>query len=94
MILHLVDASPEALRPPVEAYRIIRTELESYSPVLASKPEVVVATKADLTGAKKGVAALRKAGIECLEISAATGKGLEGLAAALFAALSKKDAVK
>jgi GTP-binding protein len=85
VILHLVDAGPDALRPPAEAYRIIRRELESYSPVLAGKPELVVANKVDLTGAKKGVTALAKAcGREVLGVSAATGRGLKELVAAIF----------
>ena len=91
IILHLVDCSPEALQKPAQAYRTIRKELESYSPVLAAKPEVVVATKMDLTGAKKGLTALKKAaGKGVLEISAATGKGLKELAGALFAAARPK----
>ena len=92
-ILHLVDCSDDALMSPVKAYETIRKELESYSPVLASKPEVVVATKGDLTGSKKGAAALRKK-VDCLEISAATGKGLKELAGRLFGAVSGADGVK
>jgi GTP-binding protein len=88
LILHLVDVSPQALQPPVQAYEVIRRELESYSPVLASKPEVVVATKVDVTGARKGVNALRKRVPELLEISAPVGKGLETLARELFHRLS------
>jgi GTP-binding protein len=94
LILHLVDVSPEALRPPVEAYEVIRKELESYSPALAAKPEVVVATKGDMTGSKKGVAALKKRVTVLLEISAATGKGLEGLARELFRRLASGDGVE
>jgi GTP-binding protein len=95
IILHLVDCSPEALKKPAEAYRTIRKELESYSPVLAAKPEVVVATKMDLTGAKTGLAALKKAcKKDVLEISSATGKGLQELAGALFAAARGEPGVK
>jgi GTP-binding protein len=92
VILHLVDVSAGALRPPAEAYAAIRRELESYSPALAAKPEVVVATKSDLAGAKRGAAALR-AKVPCLEISAARGKGLEELARRLFDALRSGDGV-
>jgi GTP-binding protein len=92
VILHLVDVSRGALRPPVEAYEAIRKELESYSPALAGKPEVVVATKSDLAGAKAGTAALR-ARVECLEVSALKGKGLEELARRLFDALRAGDGV-
>jgi GTP-binding protein len=94
LILHLVDVSPEALQPPVEAYRVIRKELEAYSPTLASKPEVVVATKADVTGSKEGAAALRKKLKGVLEVSAATGEGLKKLAQELFHRLSPGEGVQ
>jgi GTP-binding protein len=67
---------------------VIRKELEAYSPTLASKPEVVVATKADVTGSKEGAAALRKKLKGVLEVSAATGEGLKKLAQELFHRLS------
>lgn len=97
VIVHLVDASPEALEPPAKAYATIRKELESYSPVLAAKPEVVVATKMDATGAKKGVAALRKKVGKLgkvLEISAVTGEGLKDLVRELFRASAPGDGVE
>jgi len=94
LIVHLVDVSPEALKPPVEAYATIRKELESYSPVLAAKPEIVVATKIDITGAKKGVTALKKKAKKVLEISAATGEGLKGLIRELFRASASGDGVE
>jgi GTPase len=85
IILHLVDVSPEAMKPPAEAWRIIRKELESYSPVLAKKPELVVANKTDIPGSAKGVAALKKAcGGPVVAVSAATGEGLKTLTRELF----------
>jgi GTP-binding protein len=94
LIVHLVDVSPEALKPPVEAYKTIRKELESYSPVLAAKPEIVVATKIDATGAKKGAAALKKKVKKVLEISAVTGEGLKELVRELFRATAPGDGVE
>ena len=94
VILHLVDVSREAVTPPVEAYRTIRRELENYSPVLAGKPEVVVATKIDLTGARKNAAALRKAVKTLLEVSSPTGKGLAELVRELFRVLSPDDGLE
>ncbi len=95
LIVHLVDVSETALQPPIEAYRVIRKELESYSPALAAKPELVVATKADLTGARKNASALRrKLRGRVLEVSAATGKGLEDLVRALFRALAGGDGIE
>ena len=37
---------------PVANYRTIRSELEKYSPALAARPELLVVTKLDLTGAE------------------------------------------
>ncbi len=91
IIVHLVDVSPEALKPPAEAYALIRTELESYSKTLGTKPEIVIATKCDLTGAKKGTKELQKAcGSKPLEVSAVTGKGLKELVQAIFARLADR----
>ena len=94
LIVHLVDVSSEALKPPLEAYQTIRKELESYSPVLAGKPEIVVATKMDTTGAKKNLAPLKKKVKRLLEISAITGEGLKELVRELFRASAPGDGVE
>ncbi len=85
MILHLVDGSPTADTPPDEAYRVIRKELSGYSKVLAEKPELVAANKADVSRSKKGVKDLQEeCGTDVLELSAVTGKGVKDLAMKLF----------
>ena len=45
VLLHLVDAAGD---DPVEAWRVVRGELESYGAGLAGKPEVVALSRADL----------------------------------------------
>lgn len=96
LIVHLVDCSPEAMKPPAEAYAVIRKELESHSPVLAAKPEIVVATKMDVTGAPKAAKVLQKKlkrdAMSC--ISAATGEGVASLVRELFRALHSPDGIK
>jgi GTP-binding protein len=94
LIVHLVDVSPEAMQPPAKAYATIRKELESHSPVLAAKPEIVVATKMDATGTKKGAAALKKKVKKLLEISSVTGTGLKELVRELFKATTPRDGVE
>ncbi|HLY74063.1 MAG TPA: GTPase ObgE [Planctomycetota bacterium] len=94
LIVHLVDVSPEALKPPLEAYRTIRKELESYSPVLAAKPEIVVATKIDATGSKKNATSFKKKVKNVLEISSVTGTGLKDLVRELFRATAPGDEVE
>jgi GTP-binding protein len=95
LIVHLVDVSPLALKPPLEAYRVIRKELESYSPTLAAKPEVVIATKMDVTGSKRRASSFRgKMNVPVLELSAVTGAGVPGLVRELFRALYSGDGVE
>ena len=93
VILHLIDVSPEAVKPPLEAYKAVRKELENYSPVLAAKPEVVIATKVDVTGAGKNTAVLKKRA-KILEVSAVTGKGLKPLVRELFNVLASGDGIE
>ena len=92
IILHMVDASPDARQDPLEAWKVIRNELERYSPVLASKPEILVANKMDIPGSEERVADLEAAtegGV--LRLSAATGKGKEELVRKLFAVLGEGE---
>src|SRR3984893_14025801 len=58
ILVHVVDASrPDA----IEAYQTVRSELEAYKAEVAAKPEIVVANKLDLPGARQGLAPLRAA---------------------------------
>src|SRR4051794_5562933 len=80
LLVHLVEAVPGDGSDPVANYRTIRHELELYSPTLAQRPEVLVVTKMDLTGAAE--ASERIASELCrdvLTISAVTGKGIPAL---------------
>jgi GTPase len=81
ILLHLVDICPLG-GDPVKDYRKIRKELERYSPVLASKDEIVVANKMDLTGAADGLKRLKRAlkGKPVFPISGVSGEGLPALA--------------
>ncbi len=81
VILHLVDLFPVEGNPsPLEAYRIIRGELQKYSEVLAGKPELVVANKMDLSieeDAPELKAFAEAIGCEVLPISAVSGDGID-----------------
>jgi GTPase len=58
ILVHVVDVSrPDAL----EAYLIVREELEAYKAEVAAKPEIVAANKLDLPGAREGLVRLREA---------------------------------
>ncbi len=84
VLLHLVDATEEN---PVEAYEIVRTELESYGAGLDGKPEVLALSKIDAVDAgdlkEKSRALEAVAGVKPLLVSAATGKGVPEVLAAL-----------
>jgi GTP-binding protein len=84
LLVHLVDAAPADGSDPVANYRTIRQELEHYSPSLARRPELLVVTKMDLTGAAEaGERLARELCREALFISAVTGKGIPPLLQAI-----------
>jgi GTP-binding protein len=77
VLIHLVEPFPTDGRDPVENYRAIRNELKLYSEELAAKPEIVVVSKAELTGSE-GVQHRLETEL-CREvhlISSVTGQGL------------------
>ena len=84
-LLHLVDAEGEDR---VDAWRIVRGELDAYGAGLEDKPELVALSRCDLVD-PKDLAKLRKklakaSGTEPHLISAATGDGIDELIEALF----------
>jgi len=80
LLVHLVDALPTDGSDPIANYRTIRQELAHYSPALAERPELLVVTKMDLTGASDVAARVAaELGYEVLTISAVTGQGLPAL---------------
>jgi GTP-binding protein len=80
MIVHLVDVSGLDGSDPVHNYQVIRHELSQYSPLLAQKPEVLIASKMDLDPEKEKLESFRQAiGKEVFEISSVTGYNLNPL---------------
>jgi GTP-binding protein len=88
VLLHLVDAAGE---DPIEAYRVVRGELEAYGAGLEDKPEVLALSRADLVESKDMTKLARKlakvAGVEPMVVSAATGDGLDSLLDAILDAV-------
>ena len=78
-LLHLIDASQD---DPVDAWRIVRGEIEAYAEDLADKPELIVFSKVDIVEPdelKKKRKKFEKAtGQVPLIMSAATGEGVHG----------------
>ncbi len=80
LLVHLVEAAPVDGSDPVANYRTIRHELERYSPALAARPELLVLTKLDLTGASEVRERLQaELCRDVLPISAVTGRGIPEL---------------
>ena len=93
LIAHLVDTSDANDRDPVRDFEIIGHELASFSPMLAEKPMIVVATKLDATTDRTHLEELRafcaKRGLEFHAISSATGEGIVELVRAMADALDR-----
>ncbi len=85
VIVHVVDISGCEGRDPVEDYKIINSELENYSPLLAERPQFVVANKSELPGSEENLARLHEyLGDEPIyKVSAATGEGFMPLLRAI-----------
>lgn len=83
LILHLVDVSSLSGREPADDYNIINRELENYSPDLAARPQIVVATKIDALEDPERLESLQAAaaadGREFLEISSVANRGTKEL---------------
>ena len=89
LLVHLIDVSESSSRDPVDDYRVILGELESFSKDLVAKPMVVVATKIDVTQDSKRIETLRefcrREGLPFFAISAVSGAGVDELKYALGA---------
>jgi GTP-binding protein len=84
LLVHLIDASAIDPEKPLEAYAAINTELSSYSPDLARKPQIIALNKLDLPGTEERARAFKaalKKRTKLYLISAATVKGVDQLLA-------------
>ena len=85
VLLHLVSGADET--DPVEAWRTVQNEIESYGQGLADKPQVVALTKVDaMDDAARDEAVRRLAeatGGEVLPLSSVSGAGVEAVVARL-----------
>lgn len=83
LLVHLLDLDPDSGRDPVEDYATINTELTDYQQELASRPQIVVANKIDLPGAKERWEDLKEfigsKDLAVFPISAKTGDGVADL---------------
>jgi GTP-binding protein len=92
VLVHLVDVSGASGRAPIEDFETIQRELAAFSADLASKPQIVAATKMDAVSSPDAVDALEahvaSHDLPFLRISAVTGEGLPELQEAVWRYLS------
>ena len=84
LLLHVVDIASTEERDPIEDIKKINSELERYSPELASRPQMIVANKCDILDPEiTDIEAFEKFvaenGWELIYISAATGENMKQL---------------
>jgi GTP-binding protein len=96
VLVHLVDASEGNVEAALRDYRMVNDELAKYAADLADKPQVAVASKADLPNVTETLPALRAAfadrNIELLAVSSATGAGCRDLVTRIFAEVRRMRA--
>jgi len=94
VLLHLVDVT---LDDPIEAYRVVRGELEAYGAGLIDKPEVLALNKSDTLDpemVEEIAEALRAAsGAEVFPMSGVSGAGLDAVLDRLVAEIGPAEAV-
>ncbi len=94
VLVHLVDLSDP--RDPLSAYDTINRELSAFDAELPAKPQLVAATKLDVTEARERfdatAAAFTARGVTLHGVSAATGHGMEALMHAVAALLAETRA--
>jgi GTPase len=82
VLLHLVDVSQAAERPPAQALQVLVEELASYSPLLLQRPQLVAGNKMDVADAEyveEARAAAASRNWDFFPISAVTGEGVSDL---------------
>ena len=83
MLLHFIDVSGQEGRDPVQDYETINAELKKYSEKLASRKQIIVASKSDAMQDEENFNKLKelakKNNQEIFKISGATGEGVEEL---------------
>jgi GTP-binding protein len=80
VLLHLVDMAVPDDEHPLGHFETVNRELLAYAPILAEKPQVVVATKMDVASAKDAwvsfQSVMKAHGRRVVAISAVTGEGI------------------
>ncbi len=84
VIAHVIDMSASEGRDPYEDYQVINNELKSFSDKLLTKPQIIIANKMDVEGAKDNLEKFKeKVKDPIYEISAMNNMGLDKVLVAL-----------
>ena len=90
VIAHVLDMAGTEGREPYEDYLMINKELAAFSEKLTKKPQIVIANKMDVEGAKENLKQFKeKCDVEVFEISAELEEGLEPVLTRLADMLEK-----
>lgn len=82
LLLHVIDASGQEDRDPIDDFYKINEELGKYSEKLITKEQIIVLNKMDLPQSQENIEKIKKEfsdKYEIFEVSAATGEGLDAL---------------
>lgn len=81
VLAHVIDMSAWEGRDPYSDYTIINKELESFNKKMMLKPQVIVANKMDVPGAKENLEEFKKKvkDVEIFEVSAMNNEGMDKL---------------
>ena len=84
-LIFVIDMAAVDERSPVDDYRSLRKELETYNPELADRPFLVVANKMDEETAAENLEEFKKeTGLDPLPISAGLGEGCDKIKDVLY----------
>lgn len=77
VIAHVIDMGGYEMRDPYEDYMTINEELKNFKEDLLQKPQIIIANKMDIEGAKERLKKFKeKVKLPIYEVSAATNQGL------------------
>jgi GTPase len=79
VIAHIIDMSGSEERDPYDDYVIINKELEAFNSSLLLKPQIIIANKMDIEGAKENLTKFKKKiqDIEIFSVSAIMNEGID-----------------
>jgi GTP-binding protein len=91
LLVHLVDMSGFDGKNPADTFKALNKELKLYAASLADKPQIVAATKLDVSGADEAFKAFQKKlkKTKVYPISAVAGDGMDALLRAVVKALDE-----